>query len=78
MGQGLLDEHVLAYLQGCPGLLRMLLVRGGQHHSVEALTSDQGQGVGIKALHAVAFARLAQSLRIRIGEGGELDTGQAG
>jgi len=60
------------------GPVRMPLVRSGQHHSVDAFTSDRGEVAGMEARHPVAFARLPLPLRVRIGEGSELDTGQAG
>jgi len=60
------------------GPVRMPLVRSGQHHSVDAFTSDRGEVAGMEARQPVALARLPLPLRVRIGEGSELDTGQAG
>ena len=70
-------SSVPAPLQGSPDLGGMLLIGGGEHHRIEAVVRDQGEGLVVAAADAMAIGHGRQLMGIGIRQGHQLDAGEA-
>jgi len=62
--------------QGGPHLGGMLRIGGGEHHRIEAVVRDQGEGLVVAAADAMAIGHNRQLTGIGIRQGHQLDSGK--